>query len=72
MASFDDVEKAGDAVAAVIAAGIVPAGLEMMDKPATHAVEQFVHAGYDLDAVGDPAVRIRRHAPRKSTTRSRA
>jgi glycolate oxidase len=50
MASFDDVEKAGDAVAAVIAAGIIPAGLEMMDKPATHAVEQFVHAGYDLDA----------------------
>ena len=50
MASFDDVEKAGDAVAAVIAAGIVPAGLEMMDKPATHAVEQFAHAGYDLEA----------------------
>jgi len=50
MASFDDVEKAGNAVAAVIAAGIVPAGLEMMDKPATHAVEQFVHAGYDLEA----------------------
>ncbi len=50
MASFDDVEKAGDAVAAVIAAGIVPAGLEMMDKPATQAVEQYVHAGYDLEA----------------------
>ena len=50
MASFDDVEKAGNAVAAVIAAGIVPAGLEMMDKPATAAVEQFVHAGYDLEA----------------------
>ncbi len=50
MASFDDVQKAGDAVAAVIAAGIIPAGLEMMDKPATHAVEQFVGAGYDLDA----------------------
>ena len=50
MASFDDVKKAGDAVAAVIAAGIVPAGLEMMDKPATAAVEQFVHAGYDLEA----------------------
>ncbi|HVP08212.1 MAG TPA: FAD-linked oxidase C-terminal domain-containing protein [Burkholderiales bacterium] len=50
MASFDDVEKAGEAVAAVIAAGIVPAGLEMMDKPATAAVEQFVHAGYDLEA----------------------
>jgi glycolate oxidase len=50
MASFDDVEKAGAAVADVIAAGIVPAGLEMMDRPATHAVEQFVHAGYDLEA----------------------
>jgi len=50
MASFDDVQKAGDAVAAVIAAGIIPAGLEMMDKPATHAVEQYVGAGYDLGA----------------------
>ena len=50
MASFDDVEKAGDAVANVIGAGIVPAGLEMMDKLATAAVEDFVHAGYDLDA----------------------
>ena len=50
MASFDDLEKAGNAVAAVIAAGIIPAGLEMMDRPATHAVEQFVGAGYDLDA----------------------
>jgi glycolate oxidase len=50
MASFDDVEKAGQAVAAVIAEGIVPAGLEMMDKQATGAVEQFVRAGYDLDA----------------------
>ena len=50
MASFDDVRKAGDAVAAVIAAGIIPAGLEMMDKPMTAAVEDFVHAGYDLEA----------------------
>ena len=50
MASFADVEHAGDAVAAVIAAGIIPAGLEMMDQPATRAVEEFVHAGYDLDA----------------------
>ena len=50
MASFDDVRKAGDAVAAIIAAGIIPAGLEMMDKPMTAAVEDFVHAGYDLDA----------------------
>jgi len=50
MASFDDVEKAGDAVAKIIAAGIIPAGLEMMDKPATRAVEEFVGAGYDIDA----------------------
>ena len=50
MASFDDVRKAGDAVAAVIAEGIIPAGLEMMDKPMTAAVEDFVHAGYDLNA----------------------
>ncbi|MFL6661092.1 MAG: FAD-linked oxidase C-terminal domain-containing protein, partial [Rhizobacter sp.] len=50
MASFDDVRHAGDAVANIIAAGIVPAGLEMMDKPMTAAVEAFVNAGYDLDA----------------------
>ena len=50
MASFDDVVKAGDAVAGIIAAGIIPAGLEMMDRKATIAVEEFVHAGYDLDA----------------------
>jgi glycolate oxidase len=50
MASFDDVRKAGAAVAAVIAAGIIPAGLEMMDGPMTVAVEDFVHAGYDLSA----------------------
>jgi glycolate oxidase len=50
MASFADVESAGEAVAQVIGAGIVPAGLEMMDKLATEAVEEFVHAGYDLEA----------------------
>jgi len=50
MASFDDMRKAGDAVASVIAAGIIPAGLEMMDKPMTAAVEGFVPAGYDLNA----------------------
>ena len=51
MASFDDIRQAGDAVANVIATGIIPAGLEMMDKPMTAAVEDYVHAGYDLDAV---------------------
>jgi glycolate oxidase len=50
MASYADVRTAGNAVAAIIAEGIIPAGLEMMDKPATRAVEEFVHAGYDLDA----------------------
>ena len=50
MASFDDVVKAGDAVASIIAAGIIPAGLEMMDRKATAAVEPFVEAGYDLTA----------------------
>jgi len=50
MASFDDMRKCGDAVASVVAAGIIPAGLEMMDKPMTAAVEDFVHAGYDLSA----------------------
>ena len=50
MASFDDVEKAGDAVAEVIAAGIIPAGLEMMDQRATEMVEPFVKAGYDTQA----------------------
>ena len=50
MASFDDIRRAGDAVAEIIGAGIIPAGLEMMDKPMTAAVEDFVHAGYDLGA----------------------
>ncbi len=50
MASFDDVGRAGDAVARLIAAGIIPAGLEMMDRPATRMVEPFVNAGYDLEA----------------------
>jgi glycolate oxidase len=50
MASFDDVESAGAAVASVIARGIIPAGLEMMDQAMTAAVEAFVHADYDLGA----------------------
>ena len=50
MASFDDVTKAGDAVAAIIAEGIIPAGLEMMDRKTSEAVEPFVKAGYDLQA----------------------
>ena len=50
LAAFDDLENAGAAVGAVIGAGIVPGGLEMMDREATRAVEQFVHADYPLDA----------------------
>ena len=50
MASFPDVQSAGNAVAAIIAAGIIPAALEMMDRKASAAVEPFVHAGYDLEA----------------------
>jgi glycolate oxidase len=49
MAAFDDVEKAGNAVANIIAAGIIPAGMEMMDQAATRAAEDFVHAGYRTD-----------------------
>ena len=50
LASFDDVRRAADAVAAIIAAGIIPAGLEMMDRPAIAAVEPFARAGYDTTA----------------------
>jgi glycolate oxidase len=50
MASFMDVADAGNAVAALIAAGIIPAGLEMLDQAAVHLVEPFAHARYDLDA----------------------
>ncbi len=50
MASFDDVVKGGNAVANIIGAGIIPAGLEMMDKTSSRMVEPFVKAGYDIDA----------------------
>ncbi|MDT8879562.1 glycolate oxidase subunit GlcD [Halomonas saccharevitans] len=50
MASFDDVEKAGRAVGDIIAAGIIPGGLEMMDKLAIRAAEDFVKAGYPVEA----------------------
>ncbi|TDJ21931.1 MAG: FAD-binding protein [Gammaproteobacteria bacterium] len=50
LAAFPRVESAADAVAAVITAGIIPAGLEMMDRLAVSAAEQYVHAGYPLDA----------------------
>lgn len=50
LAAFDDVEKAGTAVGEIIAAGIIPAGLEMMDRLAVKAAEDFVQAGYPTDA----------------------
>lgn len=50
LAVFDAVEKAGDAVAAIIGGGLLPAGLEMMDNPAIRASEAFVHAGYPVNA----------------------
>jgi len=50
LASFDAVEAAGDAVSAVIANGIIPAGFEMMDQNAVRAAEDYAHAGYDTDA----------------------
>ncbi len=50
LAAFDDVASLGAAVAAIIGAGIVPAGLEMMDRLTISAVEPFVHAGYPDDA----------------------
>ncbi len=76
---FSTVEAAGQCVADVIAAGIIPAGMEMMDRPAIHAAEAFVHAGYPLDVEAlliveldgaeaecrPPARRGRRHRPRR-------
>ena len=53
MSSFDSTEDAAAAVARIIAEGIIPAGLEMMDNPAIVAAEDFVGAGYPRDAAGD-------------------
>jgi glycolate oxidase len=50
MGVFDSVSSAGDSVAEIIAGGIIPAGIEMMDNPAIRAAEDFVHAGYPVDA----------------------
>ena len=50
LAAFDDVEKAADSVGEIIAEGIIPAGLEMMDSLAIQAAEDFVHAGYPREA----------------------
>ena len=50
LAAYDDIEKAGAAVAGIIAAGIIPAGLEMLDNLAIRAAEEYVHAGYPVGA----------------------
>jgi len=50
LASFDSVEAAGRAVADIIGAGIIPGGLEMMDNLSIRAAEDFIHAGYPVDA----------------------
>ncbi len=50
MIAFDSSEAAGACVADVIAAGIIPGGMEMMDKPAIQAAEDFVHVGYPCEA----------------------
>ena len=49
LVGFTSSEDAGACVSKIIGAGIIPGGMEMMDKPAIHAVEEFVHAGYPLD-----------------------
>ena len=49
---FPTTEQAGDCVAAIIANGIIPGGLEMMDRPAIVAAEDFCHPGYPLDVEG--------------------
>ncbi len=49
LVGFPSNETAGQCVADIISAGIIPGGMEMMDRPAIHAVEEFVHAGYPLD-----------------------
>jgi len=59
-----------EAVAAIIAAGIIPAGLEMMDRPATRMVEPFVKAGYDLDAASILLVESTARRPRSRRDRA--
>ncbi len=68
MIGFAEVEQAGQCVADVISAGIIPGGMEMMDKPAIHAAEAFVHAGYPLDveALADHRARWPRRRSRRT------
>ena len=62
LVGFPDIEDGGRFVADVIAAGIVPGGMEMMDRPTVHAVEEFCHAGYPLDAEALVIVELDGHA----------
>ena len=62
LVGFPDIEDGGRFVADIIAAGIVPGGMEMMDKPAIHAVEEFCHAGYPMDAEALAIVELDGHA----------
>ena len=62
LVGFPDVEDGGRFVADVIAAGIIPGGMEMMDRPTVHAVEEFCHAGYPMDAEALVIVELDGHA----------
>ena len=60
---FASSEEGGNCVAAIIGAGIIPGGMEMMDRPAIHAAEEFVHAGYPLDVEALLIVELDGRAP---------
>ncbi len=72
LAAFDSVETAADAVAHLIAGGILPAGLEMMDNLALRAAEDFVHAGYPTDAAAILLCEVDGHADEVTAQLSRA
>src|SRR5207247_11132130 len=55
---FASSEDAGECVSTIIGAGIIPSGMELMDKSAIHAVEEFVHAGYPLDVEAPRIVEV--------------
>jgi glycolate oxidase len=68
LAAFDSVESAGAAVARIIGAGILPAGLEMMDNLSIRAAEDFVHAGYPGGCRRHPVMRTGRRQRRSVGT----
>ena len=67
LVGFPTSEDAGDCVAGIIGAGIIPGGMEMMDRPAIHAAEEFVHAGYPLDVEALLIVELDGPRPRSIT-----